>query len=210
MRLKILNCAKKNLLTPCHSKKPEHDDCEGPPQDHCYDEAEYEEYLRNYLNCVYSHIAKRLNGCDLNVPLLSPASQYQRLKIIQNTVRVPSSLYSMNLGALTVFQRPVGTDRVNWNQMSDRIVAHKQAATVSMKSSVSIRPGNMSPGGVGCDIKHNSYSRYLARLKGSRPLRKDKLPENYGAQHIPFSLVMPVYGGKVVKTGIGTNKCELN
>jgi hypothetical protein len=207
MRLKILNCAKKNLLTPCHSKKLEHDHCEVPPQDHCYDEEEYEEYLHSQFYC---RTKNRCKGCDHNVPLLSSSAQYQRLKIIQNTVRVPSSLYSMNIGALTVFQRPTGTDRVNWNQMSDRIVAHKQAATVSMKSSVSIRPGNMSPGGVGCDIKHNSYNRYLARLKGSRPLRKDKLPENYGVEHIPFSLVMPVYGGKLVKTSIGTNTCELN
>jgi hypothetical protein len=205
MNLKMLNYASKQGLTPSHFK-----------QMHFYDDY-YEDYDNDYNyddDDDHSHchrrIKKRCKGCDHNLPILSPAAQYQRLKIIQNTVRVSSSLYSMNIGALTVFQRPAGTDRVNWNQMSDRNVAHKQAATVSMKSSVSIRPGNMSPGGVGCDIKHNSYSRYLARLKGSRPLRKEKLPEDYGVEHIPFSYIMPVYGGKVVKTSIGTNKCELN
>ncbi len=201
MTLKMLNCASKQGLTPCHSKLE---------YDHDYKDYEIYENFEAYAeeNC---HITtkKTCHGCDQNLPMLSPAAQYQRLKIIQNTVRVPSSLYSMNIGALTVFQHPAGAARVNWNQMSDRAQPHKQAATVSMKSSVSIRPGNMSPGGVGCDIKHNSYSRYLARLKGSRPLRKEKLPENYGAEHIPFSYIMPVYGGKVVKTSIGTNKCEL-
>ena len=202
MRLKMLHCASKQGLTPCHSKPRDDNDNE----DYGIYE-NYEAYAEDHCNIT---IKKTCNGCDQNLPMLSPAAQYQRLKIIQNTVRVPSSLYSMNIGALTVFQRPSGTGLVNWNQMSDRGQPHKQAATVSMKSSVSIRPGNMSPGGVGCDIKHNSYSRYLARLKGSRSLRKEKLPENYGAEHIPFSYIMPVYGGKVVKTSIGTNKCELN
>ena len=208
----MLNSASKQGLTPSHFKQMHF-------YDHYYyeDDAECEDWNcdcdndddHDHEHC-HRRILKRCKGCDHNLPRLSPAAQYQRLKIMQNTVRVPSSLYSMNIGALTVFQRPVGTDRVNWNQTSDRIVAHKQAATISMKSSVSIRPGNMSPGGVGCDIKHNSYSRYLARLKGSRPLRKEKLPENYGVEDIPFSYIMPIYGGKVVKTSIGTNKCELN
>jgi len=202
MNLKILNCARKQKLTPCHSKKP-HDYEDYGIYEH------YEDHDEDDGHC-YIRIKKRCKGCEHNLPRLSPAAQYQRLKIMQNTVRVSSSLYSMNIAALTVFERPSGTSLVNWNQMSDRNQPHKQAATVSMKSSVSIRPGNMSPGGVGCDIKHNSYSRYLARLKGSRPLRKEKLPENYGAEHIPFSYTMPVYGGKVVKTSIVTNKCELN
>lgn len=30
------------------------------------------------------------------------------------------------------------------------------------------RPGSQAPGGSGVDIKHNSYARYLARLKGKR------------------------------------------
>ena len=34
-------------------------------------------------------------GCNRNLSSSNPASQYQRLKIIQNTVRVPSSLYTM-------------------------------------------------------------------------------------------------------------------
>lgn len=198
MSLKILSCANKKQLTPCHSKKSYAN------YDHEYyeeTESEYDYYEKHKTTC---------KGRGNKLLLFSPAAQYQRLKIIQNTVRVPSSLYSMNIGALTVFERPIHGATVNWNQMSDRAVPHKQVAKYSMSSSVSIRPGNMSPGGVGCDIKHNSYDRYLARLKGSRPLRKEKLPENYGVENIPFSYIIPVYGGKVVKTSIGTNACELN
>jgi len=33
------------------------------------------------------------------------------------------------------------------------------------------RPGSQAPGGKGVDIKHGSYARYLARLKGKGPLR---------------------------------------
>lgn len=198
MSLKILNCANKKLLTPCHSKKSYSN-----YDDECYEDPDCQ------TDC-HKKCKKWCKGRGNKIPLFSPAAQYQRLKIIQNTVRVPSSLYSMNIGALTVFERPINGATVNWNQMSDRAVPHKQTAKYSMSSSVSVRPGNMSPGGVGCDIKHNSYDRYLARLKGSRSLRKEKLPENYGVENIPFSYIMPVYGGKVVKTSIGTNTCELN
>jgi hypothetical protein len=31
---------------------------------------------------------------------------------------------------------------------------------------ISSKPGSQTPGGAGCDIKHNSYDRYLNRLKG--------------------------------------------
>ena len=42
--------------------------------------------------------------CNNNISYSDPASQYQTLKIIQNTVRVPASLYTHDLGALTVYQ----------------------------------------------------------------------------------------------------------
>jgi len=141
-------------------------------------------------------------GCNKNLSALNPESQYQRLKLIQNTVRVSASLYSMNIGALTVYQKP-GAMRVNWNQMSDRRNAHMQRGGMSMRSSVSVRPGNISPGGVGCDIKHNSYNRYIAKLKAKKPLRQDGIPNSYGAPNIPFIRAFPVYGGKTLKTGIG-------
>jgi hypothetical protein len=148
-----------------------------------------------------------------------PSAQYQRQQIIQNTVKVSSSLYAMNKASLNVYQSQY-SDSVtassdassnaisNWNQMSDRKEPHIQKEAISMKSSVSLRPGNLTPGGIGCDIKHNSYDRYLARLKGSAPLRRERLPANYG-ENVPFNPAKPVYGGKTVKTSIGTSDCTI-
>lgn len=151
--------------------------------------------------------ADRWTGMNSNLASMDPPSQYQRLKLIQNTVRVDASSYSMNRGALNVYEtQPNNANVVGWNQMSDRSQPHEQVARMSMKSSVSVRPGNMSPGGIGCDIKHNSYDRYLARLKGSGPLRKDNLPIDYGAP-ITFDPANPIYGGKTVKTSIGSSSC---
>ena len=142
-----------------------------------------------------------------------PAAQYQTLKIIQNTVRVPSSLYTMNLAALNIYQKPSLIYRnVNWNQMSDRKEPHYQAATVpsrgsSTKSTITRhRPGASTPGGRGCDIKHNSYDRYLGRLKGKGPVRRGVIPPNFG-DPIVFNPAFPIYGGKTTKTSI-VNGCN--
>ena len=149
-----------------------------------------------------------------------PATSYQNLKVIQNTVRVPSSLYAMNLASLNVYEKPenryqvipvsgssyVVSPGVNWNQMSDRKEPHVQKVVTASgsayggnslkRSLVRMRPGAMSPGGVGVDIKHNSYDRYLNRIKGKGPLRTQP---GLGNQNPAF----PIYG---VKTGL-VNGC---
>jgi len=159
----------------------------------------------------------RLRSCDTNLTSNTPANQYQRLKLIQNTVRVASSLYTMNLGALNAYTKPTAaTYNVCWNQMSDRPVPSVQKTYVptgtnnslnNRHSSVtSSKPGSQSPGGIGCDIKHNSYDRYLNRLKGKAPLRRGVIPPNFGAP-IPFNRAFPIYGGKTTKTSI-VNNCN--
>jgi hypothetical protein len=146
----------------------------------------------------------------------TPASQYQRLKLIQNTVRVYASLYVSNLGPLEAYRQPsVETYGVCWNQMSDRPFPSVQRSviptgincTLNRKHSsvTSSRPGCQAPGGVGVDIKHNSYDRYLNRLKGKGPLRRGVIPPTFGAP-IPFNPAFPVYGGKTTKTNI-VNGC---
>jgi len=169
-------------------------------------------------------------GCNKNLASNEPASQYQRQKIIQNTVRVKSSLYTMNLAALSGYHKPnssysmvnleassyIVSPGVNWNQMSDQANPSKQIVKTangttyhasSTKHTITrLRPGALSPGGIGVDIKHNSYESYLNRLKGRGPLKRGVIPITYG-QPIPFSLVHPVYGGKTIKTGI-INGCD--
>lgn len=172
----------------------------------------------------------RCRNCNNNLSSNNPASQYQRQKLIQNTVRVKSSLYTMNLAGLSSYQRPsnkyqlveqsgtpyIAPPRVNWNQMSDRASPSVQKLVTSSgstyhgsskrRSLVRERPGAMSPGGVGVDVKHNSYERYLNRLKGKAPLRRGLVPPGYGSP-IEFNRAYPIYGGKVVKTNI-VNGCD--
>ena len=158
----------------------------------------------------------RLRSCDTNLTSNTPANQYQRLKLIQNTVRVASSLYTMNLGSLNAYTKPTSeTNNVCWNQMSDRPNPSIQKTYIPTKGSIigssSTRhtvtghsPGSQSPGGIGCDIKHNSYDRYLNRLKGKAPLRRGVIPPNFG-EPIPFNRALPIYGGKTTKTSIVSN-----
>jgi len=153
----------------------------------------------------------RLRSCDTNLTSNTPANQYQRLKLIQNTVRVYASLYTSNLGSLSAYQKP-GIYGVCWNQMSDRAVPSVQKTVVPSgtnstlnkrtTSVTSSRPGCQAPGGVGCDIKHNSYDRYLNRLKGRGPLRRGVVPPTFGIPTIPFNAAYPVYGAKTTKTNI--------
>lgn len=173
----------------------------------------------------------RCRGCYNTLNGNDAASRYQKLKLIQNTVRVPSSIYTMNLGALNVYQPPDTTFQtiatnganflvspgVNWNQMSDRRNPHVQTVVSasgsayggnSLKRTLTrLRPGALSPGGVGVDIKHNSYDRYLARIKGKAPLRRQAIPKTFASPYIPFNPAFPVYGGKLFKTSI-VNGCN--
>jgi hypothetical protein len=154
----------------------------------------------------------RLRRCNTILTGFTPADQYQKQKLIQNTVRVYSSLYTSNLGPLNAYKKPLAaTYGVCWNQMSDRPVPSVQKATIPTgynnslnrrhSSVTSSKPGSQTPGGIGCDIKHNSYDRYLNRLKGKGPLRRGVIPPTFGAP-IYFNPAFPVYGGKTVKTNI--------
>jgi len=172
----------------------------------------------------------RCRGCNQNLASNSPESLYQKQKLIQKTVRVPASLYLMNLAGLNVYEPPNSTYRyvqnsgsvyvvspgTNWNQMSDRAQPHIQknvgasGSTYggnSLKRSLTrLRPGALSPGGEGVDIKHNSYERYLNRIKGKSPLRRGKITDAM-KEYAPFNLANPIYGGKTFKLAI-VNHCN--
>ena len=144
-------------------------------------------------------------------------------KRIWNTVRVPASEYVMNLGSLSVYQAP-STDpkysNVNWNQMSDRALpANLNISQIKVvpshgnsthRSITRDRPGSMCPGGKGVDIKHGSYARYLARLKGKGPLRTQQVTtigtsiKNASNQQQAQALAIAnnVYGNKTRSFGI--------
>jgi hypothetical protein len=187
----------------------------------------YSTYKLPYNTCV---LKNRCSGCNQNLASDDPASIYQKQKIIQKTVRVPSSLFTMNLASLNVYEKPqnnynivdvngspyITSPNVNWNQMSDRKIPHHQVVKTASGSTYGasstkhtitrLRPGALSPGGSGVDIKHNSYERYLNRIKGKAPLRRGVVPPNLEL-YIPFNRAYPVYGGKVMKTSI-VNNCN--
>ena len=88
-------------------------------------------------------------------PNNTPAAAYQRNQIIDRTVRVPASMFTMNLGSLSAYAAKP------WHPQSDRAAPSRQMYHTTASS----RPGGQSPGGIGCDVKHGSYDRYLRRLK---------------------------------------------
>jgi len=117
----------------------------------------------------------------------NPVVQAQNRAVIRNKVRYPSSIFTMRIGSKNAYVKPLCSPSlavpygasgvgagysVDWNQMSDRAVAASQKAYVSRHCNTAIfgpgRPGARAPGGVGCDIKHNSYDRYLNRIKGTQ------------------------------------------
>ena len=129
-------------------------------------------------------------------------------KQIWDQVGISSSLYSMNLSSLTVSKQRLHSGKdVNWNQMSDRQLPGVQRVVVPSRGSstrgsvTQIRPGSLSPGGAGVDVKFGSYARYLA-LKKSYNLRGESI--------VPISgSVKPITGNKTYATNAvaGSDKC---
>uniref|UniRef100_A0A6C0HRV8 Uncharacterized protein n=1 Tax=viral metagenome TaxID=1070528 RepID=A0A6C0HRV8_9ZZZZ len=146
-------------------------------------------------------------GCSLGLSGTNPVTIYQNQQRIWNTVQVSSSEYTMNKSTLGALDSDI-----RWNQQSDRALPHIQKVTVpsrgnSTKRTITRnRPGASTPGGIGCDIKFNSYDRYLNRIK--QPLLK----RGYISAEITnvitkggltlFNPAFPMYGGKYYKTNI--------
>ena len=152
-------------------------------------------------------IQARCNRCGVmtpntkDCPGCQSAYEINIQKIIQNQVRVPSSEYMMNVGSLTVRGSSKNAPLmsfayVNQNQSSDRAklavgkYSVPSSGNTTRRSITRLRPGSLNPGGTGVDIKHNSYARYLARLKA--PNLTTLSP---GAE-------FPRYGNKTIKYGM--------
>jgi hypothetical protein len=144
---------------------------------------------------VYNR-CNRCNNCNEDGCNMVAAGATQRR--IQNTVRVSQSEYLENLAGLNVYVAPIAKyGLVNWNQGSDRAEPGRVMRNVpsynasSTKTSITrMRPGSCSAAGEGVDIKHGSYARYLARIKGRGPYRTQTVP------------VPAVEGNKTKKYGI--------
>ncbi len=103
---------------------------------------------------------------------LTAAAKTSTQKRILKTVRLASSDYTHSLAPQNVYDTSAPA-QLPWNNASDRAVAGVVHAGVpsrgasSTRSSVTrARPGACSAPGSGVDVKHGSYDRYLAKLKG--------------------------------------------
>ncbi len=159
-------------------------------------------------NCPVCKLIAPVKECniDTTIPVSSVASAaVSTQQKIWNTVRVPASEYTMNRAALHVYTAPTLPIGVNWNQYSDRAVAGVVHANVpshassTHRSITRCRPGSTSAPGTGVDVKHGSYDRYLARLKGKSVLRT-QAPAKAAAK--------PLEGNKTQNYGIAYHtKC---
>lgn len=142
-------------------------------------------------------------------------------KKIWNQLRVQQSQYIQNLSSLSVTgNRTCGKmsnlpkkkySYVNWNQSSDRAIPSISYNYVPRRATAN-RPGATSSAGVGVDIKHNSYARYLARknsanLQTSTNLNDDPSRDKFGKKLPPHLQNIPLYGNKWFTTGI-INNCN--
>jgi hypothetical protein len=145
----------------------------------------------NVVNCEtkFNTVKDLYKYKKLDVPAINGLTSYDisaTQRVIQNTVRVQSSLYTDNLASLHINSDNIST--TPWHNASDRIVAHGSKTT---PTSTSIKSN------YGVDIKHNSYDRYLGRKK-SQNLKADK----QGAS-IDHNAAWPTYwGNKTYKFSI--------
>ena len=144
----------------------------------------------DYEEAVY----QRCMSCD------TPYNNYSSIKNkrINNVVRVPSSLYTMNKASYAVSNQLLNAksstssfnSKLQNNQSSDRWVNSNSKRYIPSKGNslrstkTSDRPGGSAPCGVGVDIKHNSYDRYLNKLKGQKHLRGESSNSNVNSKAI--------------------------
>lgn len=162
---------------------------------------DYNQYIQPSSYTVFQCVS--CSTCKSDITCSKEITQ----KRIWNQVRVPSSMYSMNIGSLTsAAERLQHGPFTNWNQRSDRQNASIQTAVHpshgnSRRSSLtSNRPGTCAPGGEGVDIKHDSYARYLNRKKAG----------NLKTQAIDTRTSKPIYGNKTYATNLVATSIDCN
>jgi hypothetical protein len=120
-----------------------------------------------YANMCSNKDTYRCVGCHHNGENFSTVKwkhPFKRVIRIKTNDGQPESLYRMQLGVKhAVCSKPCNTPF--WNNMSDRIAPGK-SVPVFIRKSGRTGPGFTGAGGVGVDIKHGSYARYLNKLKG--------------------------------------------
>jgi hypothetical protein len=118
----------------------------------------------NNEKIIYQY--KKPNQCHDCLDISSSHNEIHTQKIIQNQVRVPASMYTMNLAALNTNSDNLTVNNLSRGKfnMSDRLSVHGK----KIQNLSSIKAN------YGVDVKHGSYDRYLNRKK-SQNLKTEKL-----------------------------------
>ena len=104
-------------------------------------------------------------NCELDSNLRNDFIYATNQKKITRSVGVSSSAYQHKLASRSVLGAlACCTNKTVWNQRSDRVVPSQPTAYVARRR-MGIRPGGIGPAGSGCDVKHGSYARFLARKR---------------------------------------------
>ena len=103
---------------------------------------------------------------------------WQTQQQIQGSVGMAQSTYVATLGPLST-----SYTRTPWHPQSDQphpsvlqtvVPSHGNSRRTTRTSD---RPGSQYPGGTGCDLKHNAYTRYLLRLVAQQQSREPGLTQ---------------------------------
>jgi hypothetical protein len=157
----------------------------------------------NCNTCLPETISENSLHRASNLCISSPTFQNDiTQRRIWKQVRQTSSARLQQLSAVTSGAEFLkNNSNVNWHQRSDRFMASVQPQLHpthgnSLKSTLtSGKPGSASPGGIGCDVKHDSYARYLNKIKAQKVGKQTTV------------VAQPLYGNKRFATGFALTCC---
>ena len=161
-------------------------------------------YILSYFDCSFNKIVwiepiQRCKSCRSGI--CKGCDDVIVQKRIWKQVKVPSSQHTSVLSYATASTKSLNSQFVNWNQSSNNPTPSVQKVYVptrgnSTKSTVtSLRPGALSAGGEGIDIKHNSYARYFSRINAANSLACSNSSSSNTS-------VEPIYGNKTMNYGV--------
>jgi hypothetical protein len=168
-------------------------------------------YILSYFDCLNDEIVwiepiQRCKACRSGI--CDGCDDVIIQKRIWKQVGVPSSQRASVLSYIAASSNSAfSPPYLNWNQSSNNLLPSVQTKYVpsrgnSTKGSVtSIRPGALSAGGVGVDLKHNSYARYLCRINTNTLCAS--MNNTPAASGTTFAL----YGNKLMAYGILSSTC---
>ena len=189
-----------------------------PPQhkhskDECVEQVESLAQINPPSYAVLGSVCKEKEASDAGRATGLCGDSIATQLLILKQRRMSSSQYLSNIAAVTtngpqIENSPLAKySYVNWKQSSDRnrpsIVPSTSVVPTrgnSLRSSITrLRPGSTQSGGEGVDVKHNSYNRFLNKLK-SNTLRKGwsnqykpaPFPSNPYANSINDGICVPI------------------